>query len=292
MDYVPELAPEGFYRCNPIPSSDELQKYYQEEFYQAEKPGFINDSSKDVRDTDSEFYNIQYSIYCNLLSLGDSKFHSDLGCGYGHFLQYIANCFPNIKLRGCEVYPEAADFVECINNTSFESIDLNNFSNLKECVAQASTVSLVNTLEHLRDPVLFLHEVKNSLAPKTKLLLQVPNDFNPIQAAAVSQLSLDQWWFCPPRHVSYFTPKSLRSCVESVGFEVVDLITTFPIDMFLISGMNYRIEPALGRSAHQMRTEFEANFVKANGLGSLIHLYRSFATGGIGREIVAVVQLP
>lgn len=291
MDFHPELAPEGFYRCKPIPSIDELQKYYQEEFYQAEKPGFINDSSKEVRDNDSNFYNLQYSMYCSLLPIQVSSLHADLGCGYGHFLQYIANVFPKTKLRGCEVYPEAAEFVESINNATFESIDLNTFSNLKECVDQASTISLINTLEHLRDPVLFLKEVKKSLAPNAQLLIQVPNDFNPIQNAAVSELSLDQWWFCPPRHVSFFTPSSLKSCVESVGLKVVDLVTTFPIDMFLISGLNYRAEPSLGRKAHQMRTQFESNYVKANGLDALIHLYRTFAIGGIGREIVAVVQL-
>lgn len=292
MNYQPFLEPEGYYRCDPSPSNEDLQKYYQEEFYQGEKPGFVNDSAKEVRDSDSNFYNLQYSIFSSLLCLSNTGCHVDLGCGFGHFLEYIASFYPGLRLRGCEVYPEAAEYVESIKSASFKQIDLNTLSNLKECVENASSVSLVNTLEHLRDPIMFLKGIKKHLNPSSKLLIQVPNDFNPIQNAAVKQLGLDEWWFCPPRHVSYFTPASLSACVKSAGLIVSDMITTFPIDMFLICGFNYRDSPKLGREAHNMRTLFEANYSKANGLDGLINLYRNFSNAGIGREIVAIVESP
>jgi SAM-dependent methyltransferase len=292
MNYRPVREPEGYFSCSPTPSIVELQKYYQEEFFQSEKPGLINDSAKEVRDTDSDFYNIQYSIFSSLLDLSKCDLHVDLGCGYGHFLEYISKQYPRVRLQGCEVYPEASHYVEQINAAIFKQIDLNSFSNLSDCVNGATSVSMINTLEHLRDPRYFLEKCKECLTPNTKLLIQVPNDFNPIQNAAVSQLGLDQWWFCPPRHVSYFTPTSLISCVETSGLIVSDLITTFPIDMFLIAGLNYRTDPALGRQAHNMRLAFETNYSSANGLEALIQLYRSFAAAGIGREIIAIVQVP
>jgi SAM-dependent methyltransferase len=290
MIYQPVQQPDGHYICSPTPSIEELQKYYQEEFFESEKPGFINDSAKEVRDNDSDFYNTQYSIFSKLLGLDKSDFHVDLGCGYGHYLEYLSTYYPNLSLQGCEVYPEAANYIEQIKGAVFKQIDLNTLSNLSECIRKASTISMINTLEHLQDPKKFLRECRSSLRADAKLLIQVPNDFNPIQIAAVSQLGLDQWWFCPPRHVSYFSPTSLSSCIKSAGLVVKDLVTTFPIDMFLIAGLNYRNDPMLGRKAHEMRLLFETNYCNANGLDSLIHLYRTFATAGIGREIIAVVQ--
>ena len=123
----------------------------------------------------------------------------------------------------------------------------------------------------------------------SKLLLQVPNDFNPIQIAAVDQLDVDEWWFCPPRHISYYNPKSLSKICTSIGFRVIDIITTFPIDLFLLSGINYRKEPALGRKAHEMRLDFETKYVATHGIDRLIELYRHFAASGIGREIIILL---
>lgn len=291
MQFKPSKEFEGFFRCSPIPSTNDLQKYYEEEFYQSEKPGFINDSSKQVRDSDSSFYNLQYAIFCSILGVGSSNLHVDLGCGYGHFLEYIKTQFPQVKLRGCEVYPEAAKYVEQLPSASFKRIDLNTLSNLKECVEGASSISIINTLEHLLDPIYFLSECRKVMGSESKLLIQVPNDFNVIQKAAVEQLGIDEWWFCPPRHVSYFSPAGLATSVENAGLKVLDIITTFPIDMYLISGIDYRSNPKLGREAHKMRTTFESNFVASNGLDSLIDLYRNFSRAGIGREIVLLAGI-
>lgn len=292
MNYQPILNTSGFYSCSPKPSVEELQKYYEEEFFQAEKPGLINDSSKKIRDTDSDFYNLQYQIFSHMLNTANSSIHVDLGCGYGHFLEYISQNNPNIKLRGCEVYPESSHFVNQIPRATFRQIDLNYFSNLDSCLENATSSSLINTLEHLQNPLDFLRECKKFLPSGSRLLVQVPNDFNPIQETAVKQLDLDQWWFCPPRHISYFTPSSLKQVIMESGLIVEDLITTFPIDMFLIAGINYRKNPSDGRKAHSMRTLFEDNYAKTHGIEGLIALYRHFAEAGIGREIVAIIKAP
>lgn len=287
--FLPSIIAEGFISSSPTPTKEELEKYYKEEFYQSEKPNQINDSSKEIRDRDSIFYNLQYSIFSHILKLENSEAHADLGCGYGHFLQYISNIFPGKKYFGCEVYPEAGSYIESIKNATFIEFDLNNmdkcFDRLKDC----TTYSLINTLEHLQDPKLFLEEIYTSMNVGNKLLLQVPNDFNPIQKSAVKELQLDEWWFCPPRHISYFSPLGLKNLCEEVGFKCEEMVTTFPIDMFLLCGLNYRTEPNLGRKAHVMRTLFEKNYINTHGLEGLLNLYKNFANANIGREIIIVL---
>ncbi len=290
MEYIPLEVFDGYITTEPRPTKEELEIYYKEEFYSSEKPLQINDSSKEIRDRDSIFYNLQYSIFSKVLKLEDSKTHADLGCGYGHFLQYISNEFPEKNLYGCEVYSEASRYVESINNTKFLLLDLNNMGECFNSLNNCNTYSLINTLEHLEQPKKFLNEIYETMNIGDKLLLQVPNDFNPIQNSAVKELNLDEWWFCPPRHISYFSPKGLKKLCGDVGFNCLDLLTTFPIDMFLLCGLNYRENPKLGREAHKMRTLFEKNYVNANGLDGLLEIYRNFAKSNIGREIIIVLS--
>ena len=86
------------------------------------------------------------------------------------------------------------------------------------------------------------------------------------------------------------TPIGLKNLCEDVGFKCLDLLTTFPIDMFLLCGLNYRNDPSLGREAHKMRTLFEKNYTNTHGLNGLLKIYRNFALSNIGREIIIVLN--
>ena len=288
--FLPSFVAEGFITSTPLPSKKELEIYYKEEFYKSDKPAQINDSSKEIRERDSNFYNLQYSIFSHLLDLQGTKAHADLGCGYGHFLKYISDIYPDKKYYGCEVYPEASEYIESIKNTTFIEFDLNNMNKCFDLLGDCTTYSLINTLEHLYDPKLFLDEIYLSMNLGDKLLLQVPNDFNPIQKSAVKEMNVDQWWFCPPRHISYFSPLGLRNLCEGSGFKCDQIVTTFPIDMFLLCGINYREESNLGRKAHSMRTLFEQNYINTHGIEGLLNLYKNFANANIGREIIIVLS--
>ena len=87
----------GYKRIDPLPSYEELERFYQHEFYQREQT--FNDSSLEVQDSQREFFEWRagdiFDKACELLS-GECEPLSvfDVGCGYGHALDYF-------RTRGC-----------------------------------------------------------------------------------------------------------------------------------------------------------------------------------------------
>ena len=87
-------------------------------------------------------------------------------------------------------------------------------------------------------------------------------------------------------NINYFNPDSLTKLVERCGFDVVEVETTFPIDLFLLMEDNYVADPSLGRRCHAKRKALELNLAKAGRSELKQSLYRAFAEIGLGREVV------
>jgi hypothetical protein len=60
--------------------------------------------------------------------------------------------------------------------------------------------------------------------------------------------------------------------------------------MFLLMGKNYIGNDKLGRESHSMRKSFEMNLAKAKKNHTKRKLYQSFASFGVGREIILIGQ--
>ena len=82
-------------------------------------------------------------------------------------------------------------------------------------------------LEHLPDPRGFLAECHEHLHREGRLLVIMPNEFNPLQKRINRGAHKD--WFVAEPHVNYFTPQSLRGLLRSCGFRVVHETSTFPM---------------------------------------------------------------
>jgi SAM-dependent methyltransferase len=85
-------------------------------------------------------------------------------------------------------------------------------------------------LEHVDSPDLELSKWRSALIQGGFIALSVPNDNNPLQRLF--------WGKKKPwihhTHKSYFNPKSLKTLVEHVGFEVVWQRTSFPVELLLV----------------------------------------------------------
>ena len=138
----------------------------------------------------------------------------DLGCGGGSFLDAVSglakellgvepdlNLKPGLEKRGYKVYPEAAQALA----QERRRIDL--------------AVSFA-TLEHLAEPLDFLKEVKELLAPGGLLFLTTPN----LDDALLTALPRDYpSFFFRQAHLWYFNPSSLARALEEAGFRGVEI---------------------------------------------------------------------
>jgi SAM-dependent methyltransferase len=148
-------------------------------------------------------------------------------------------------------------------------------------------VTLFHVLEHLGDPVGALRQIRDDvIRPNGALVIEVPNDFNALQEAAVDLHDLDEWWVAPPAHLNYFTVDSLCALLVGTGFTPVVRESTFPLELFLLFGEDYVNDRALGSRCHQKRVAFETNLRRTGHEATLRRLYRVLADGGVGRTIV------
>lgn len=80
-------------------------------------------------------------------------------------------------------------------------------------------VTMWQTLEHLPDPLETLRQARRLLRPGGELRVSVPN-----LASAGFHLFGDNWvGLDVPRHLTHFTPSTLRAMLQAAGFRVRDV---------------------------------------------------------------------
>tara|TARA_B110000503_G_scaffold139878_1_gene229324 strand:- start:1008 stop:1889 length:882 start_codon:yes stop_codon:yes gene_type:complete len=274
----------GFYQVTPTPTTEEITKFYAEEFYTGEYKNF-NDSSLEVQINDKEFFHGRWSdIYDNLLEIDNSLKNNasilDVGCGWAQALLYFKE--KGLDCFGFDPAIEAVDY-GCkkglnIKHSGLDGMDV--FEGKK-----FNIVSMLNVLEHLADPVKSIDQIKKILKPNGVLVIDVPNEFNDFQLAGRDVHGLDDWWVAPPNHLNYFSKESLVKLLEKMGFNINISESSFPMEMFLLFGDNYVKDGRIGSECHQKRVAFEQNLRKHGKTSILKSFYRSLAELNLGRQI-------
>jgi SAM-dependent methyltransferase len=275
----------GYKKLDPIPTQDEVEKFYAKEFYDA-NASYFNNSALEIQKEQGDFFNSRWetiyqickAFYDNNLE-GKSVF--DIGFGFAQALLYLKD--KGLVVSGLEPSIEGVNYAKQNGIKAFHS-GIESF----ECVGDEKfdIVLLVNVLEHLREPEETINNIKNQLLTSNGLLvIDVPNDFNLFQEIADEEYNLNQWWVVNPNHINYFSPDSLKKLVEGCGFEIVDYEAAFPLDIFLLFGDQYIGDAALGRECHNKRVNFERLMRKHNKHEELKALYKSFADLNLGRSI-------
>lgn len=276
----------GFLKIDPTPSVQEVEKYYLEEFYTA-SPVF-NDSDVKVQNDQKEFFDRRYDfIYEKCLEIFGTELNGksvwDIGCGYGLALRYFMDKglkgFGNEPSReGCE---HARSLGATVIQTGIEEIAISDDEGY-------SIVLCLNVLEHLRDPVASLREIRENLMDaESVLVVDVPNEFNAFQEVANTEFGLKEWWVSPPRHLNYFSASTLRATLEGCGFEVLAVESSFPLELFLLLGFNYVGNQEVGSDVHQRRNNFERLMMRHGKKQQLINFYSALAELDLGRQVTA-----
>jgi SAM-dependent methyltransferase len=273
----------GFRHVVPLPEAAALENAYREAYYAQEKPTFLSHAGED-QEWAALFQRDRLESFERILPANARRL-LDVGCGPGFFLKTAKD--RGWRVLGIEPSRKAAAHARGLGLEVVEG-----FFNAKTAphLGRFDAVHLNNVLEHVPNPMEVVALARDLLAPGGLLCLNVPNDFTPFQESARAALALPEWWVAPPHHLNYFDFATLDHLVSRFGFEVRERSTSFPMELFLLMGLDYTKDPELGLACHNQRKRFDLGLEAAGFKETRRAFYRALAEAGLGREaaIVAV----
>lgn len=271
----------SFRHAVPLPEPVDLDGVYREDYYTQEKPDFIAYAEEDQEW--SALAQTDRLVILERLLPHNRRTVLDIGCGPGWFLRRAKE--RGWQVRGIEPSRQAAAYARNLGLDVVES-----FFDAKSAPGLGifDAVHLNNVLEHVPNPIEILTLVRDVLTPGGLLCVNVPNDFTPFQRCACEALSLPAWWVSPPHHLNYFDFNSLTSLFQRLGFAPRERTTGFPMEQFLMMGLNYTTNPDLGRACHAQRKRFDLAFERAGCGETRRAFYGALAAAGVGREVVLI----
>lgn len=280
----------GFKKVSPVPSNSEISEYYANEFYASYDKNKINDSSLSVQQRDKEFYD---SWRCDLADAIEEAFPGkklkvfDFGCGWCETIALF-------HLRGHECYgiDTATEAIEHGVKSGF-NVAVSDLVSLNPFAKKYDLVIMQNVLEHLADPEAVITEIYSTMLNEGGIIyIDVPNEFNAFQVAGEKLHRLGEWWVAPPAHLNYFSADSIQRLLSEIGFEIMDVMSSFPLEMFLLMGDKYVGDGELGRLCHEKRMAFEKNMRDYAGVEALHTFYRALASVNLGRQVMVMARKP
>ena len=273
----------GFRHVYPYPKKSDYAKFYFNEYqipkFHTPMDQFKIDNLIEKIEKIIEIYNIKEEKSHDISVL-------DVGCGFGEFLDLA-------KQRGWQTL--GIEPSESMRNIAIDKgleikpdlyMDMDH-----KILGEFDIVNLSFIIEHINDPIPFLETViKYQLKPNGIMIVEVPNDFNPFQIAATSQLKLPSWWVCIPDHQNYFNHQTLSTLLLKLGLDICYHTTKFPIDLFLLFGDNYVADPQLGAECHKRRVNFEKHLNNAGFKELKQQFYESLRLLGLGREVICYAR--
>lgn len=285
----------GYWHVYPMPSQKELNTFYENKYY-TNLNETENRSMSDKKDDPEGFYTIYYEDKLrhinSIISDKLPKTVLDIGSGYGDFLSFMKR--KGWTVQGLEPSKEAYDY----SKDKDLNIRLGSLEDLLDMgFKNYSVVTLNNVLEHVRNPKRVLMEIKEYLLAEDGILsIAVPNDFSILQDLQMKTILKNNtgkkyYWACPPEHLNYWTHESIQMFLNTLGFEIKYITSTFPIDIFPLMGDDYITHPEVGRNTHLKQVRFEKHLQSTMSTDFKDKLYHSFAEMGIGR-LILVYAMP
>lgn len=283
---------DGYRRLDPIPARDDLSQFYESEYYHLIRSGGRAPDIKRLlsgkhQEASREQQWLIHTLYSDVadglvshctrgVHNGDGLRVLEVGCGAGLMLSWLDE-------QGFEVYgvEPSSDAAALATERGLE-VSQGTLDSFVEAHGQLrfDAVVLINVLEHLPDPVGFLEAAGSTLADEGVLCVRVPNDFSEVQELAREKIQKDPWWIAIPDHIHYFDFGSLARLLTRLGYQVVSSQGDFPMELFLLMGLDYTNNPKQGAACHRMRVEMELSLPSAFRRS----FYEALAKANIGRN--------
>ncbi len=290
MTYQKKLINHDIVCADPLPDVVELREYYESKYYQDANGTTTYDAIYTEEELQHKILEADLAVMAIQQNSANRVSLLEFGCGEGFFLQQalqagwqahgidfsrfgVEKWHPNL-LSACS-FGDSYDYLNkyILENKTFD------------------VCALRNVLEHVLDPQGLLLDLRKILNPGGILLLTIPNDYSVLQQFALEQQHIEHdFWFQPPDHLYYFNTTNITKFVESLNYKVIDMYSSFPVDVFLLHpGSNYIKNKANGKPAHFARVNMDLLMARS-GIDNLLNLYRSMAKCGVGRDITVILE--
>jgi 2-polyprenyl-3-methyl-5-hydroxy-6-metoxy-1,4-benzoquinol methylase len=284
-----------FIHIHPIPSEKEVSTLYKKKYYTKIKPQYIKKYEQEI-----DYWNLIFDEKLDYLETKikrKTKSILDIGSGSGFFLKRAKE--KGWTVNGVEPNLVAANYSEKIGvhviNDFFQNVD---FENKKKFNA----INLLGVLEHISDPTELLKRCHRLLKSKGIIVVDIPNDYNPLQKIVQDSLKKEEYWLTlltksrnyhwasEMDHLNYFNFKSLSNLLKRLKFKIIYQQSTFPIELFLLMGDDYLKSEKIGKKIHQKRMNLEKRLLNQKNQHLKKELYERFAEIGIGRNAIIYAQ--
>jgi len=268
----------GFKHQHPLKKQD-----YSSDYFNIVKPDFIKE-----HESDKQWYNkiVFKDIFDTVESYLDTRQRRvlDVGAGWMGFLRYA-------QTHGWD--PVGLDpSLQAYKAAQQENIPFYRGDYDENCLHLGifDVIHAHEVLEHVVFPIDMVIQAHKQLEQQGIFVVTVPNDFNVLQEAKVfsnaSSRTIQKQTWLAREHISYFTMETLGALLTNNGFELLEVRTRFPMEMFLFMGIDYTNNSRTGRRVHGYRKRWELNLEKA-GLSSLRKEFDQFWTDReLGRDII------
>lgn len=104
---------------------------------------------------------------------------------------------------------------------------------IKEIKNSFDFLTVFELMEHLFDPVSFLKKTYTLLKHGGYLYITIING----KGFDILLLWEKSKSIAPPHHLNLFNPQPLKHLMESIGFEVIEVLTSSKLDWDIVEGM-------------------------------------------------------
>ncbi|MEJ0071945.1 MAG: class I SAM-dependent methyltransferase [Pseudomonadota bacterium] len=209
----------GYLRFDPLPDDIFLARYYGEQYWDETAirqlardeyafPGYRHQTAEILR---------AWSQYGG--GSRSPRIH-DVGCGVGTLVRHLRQ--QGIDATGSDLSTQAIAAGHALGNAALFRASLTEFLAARPA-EQIDIFLMSHALEHVRDPIETLRELRAHLPRDGMLWLRVPNG---LYQVARGRSWYDFVWLQFPNHIHYFTPRSLQCCFEAAGFALAEIRAT------------------------------------------------------------------
>lgn len=207
-----ECASCGMIYLDPPLTDEEEKKFYNKEFekFMSRRAGTDMDWTGPEQHVKSNQREVERRLPFLLRYLKSGHHVLELGCSSGFMLSALRE--KGLDVTGLDPSGGFLDYVKSKGISIYQGLEDLRKSEIKHFDA----IIHYYVLEHIRDPLVFLHRHMDLLAPGGVMIFEVPCALDPLlELYKVSAFDAFYWSVA---HHWYFTPKSLGRLLEDSGY--------------------------------------------------------------------------